>query len=365
MLYIPFLSGIFVMETKMFRLKKQFAQTIIREVGPVLPNDINIMNEKGIIIASTNPERINQFHEAAFKIITEKLNELNVFYEGEYEGCHKGINLPILFQNELIGVIGMTGDVEEISKYGQILKKMTEVMTRDLFLESKRSLREREKAIFLHDLLRGRAKGSTLKQQLDTFGLNYDGPFRVFIFNPTEIGENISFPNTISYTVQDRGVGLSNEPLDALISYFETITEKNSAASFYIGSSCNSISDIPKSNATSKLLYNYLSKRESKRIESFDDHFVEISLWQGGDELNSHFIDDLFGQASQKTIEEAIELIDVYEKCNGSISAMADEMHLHKNTVQYRINKIKDITGRDIRQYGDFFYLKIASTIYK
>ena len=50
----------------------------------------------------------------------------------------------------------------------------------------------------------------------------------------------------------------------------------------------------------------------------------------------------------------------VFSKNNGSIQKCADELFIHKNTLQYRLNKIRDLTGFSPRNYNDFVVLKIA-----
>ena len=73
------------------------------------------MNEQGIIIASTDSARINTFHEGAKRIVDENLEELVVRFNGEFEGTMCGTNFPIVFQGKTIGVIGVTGNYEDIS----------------------------------------------------------------------------------------------------------------------------------------------------------------------------------------------------------------------------------------------------------
>ena len=46
-------------------LSKHSAERIVREINEVLPQKINLMNKKGIIIASTDAARIGEFHGAA------------------------------------------------------------------------------------------------------------------------------------------------------------------------------------------------------------------------------------------------------------------------------------------------------------
>ncbi|MEF3693034.1 MAG: helix-turn-helix domain-containing protein, partial [Acholeplasmataceae bacterium] len=47
-----------------------------------------------------------------------------------------------------------------------------------------------------------------------------------------------------------------------------------------------------------------------------------------------------------------IELLKVFYKENGSIEKTSEKMFIHKNTLQYRLNKITQITTYDPRKLG-------------
>ena len=49
---------------------------------------------------------------------------------------------------------------------------------------------------------------------------------------------------------------------------------------------------------------------------------------------------------------ELIKTLRVYFKCNGNMKKISKEMFMHYNTIVYRIQKIKDITGVDFEN-GD------------
>lgn len=70
-------------------ISKTAAQAIVEEIGNEIHEHINMMDSKGIIIASTNPERIGQVHEGARRVITEKLSELYITEEMETETTKK------------------------------------------------------------------------------------------------------------------------------------------------------------------------------------------------------------------------------------------------------------------------------------
>ncbi|WP_025347105.1 PucR family transcriptional regulator [Nocardia nova] len=44
---------------------------------------------------------------------------------------------------------------------------------------------------------------------------------------------------------------------------------------------------------------------------------------------------------------DLIAVLDAWYRCGGSAAAVAETMHCHRNTVRYRLRKIRDLTGRD------------------
>ena len=58
------------------RLSRKNAENIVKELNTVIDQSVNMMNEHGIIIASTDQERVGQIHEGARKIIEQNLEEL-------------------------------------------------------------------------------------------------------------------------------------------------------------------------------------------------------------------------------------------------------------------------------------------------
>ena len=48
-----------------------------------------------------------------------------------------------------------------------------------------------------------------------------------------------------------------------------------------------------------------------------------------------------------------MKMAETYFACEGSIIKMAEKLYIHKNTVQYKLKKMAEETGRDIRQPSD------------
>ena len=93
-------------------ISKLTAQEIVEEIGREIGEHINLMDETGVIIASTDFKRIGNTHEGARKIIREGLPELYITRDMENEMTKMGINLPLIVDDVVVGVVGIT--VKEI-----------------------------------------------------------------------------------------------------------------------------------------------------------------------------------------------------------------------------------------------------------
>ncbi|MGW5381554.1 PucR family transcriptional regulator [Nocardia sp. NPDC003963] len=64
--------------------------------------------------------------------------------------------------------------------------------------------------------------------------------------------------------------------------------------------------------------------------------------------------------------EDLIAALHAWFRCGGSAAAVAETMHCHRNTVRYRLRKIRDLTGRDTtdpRQSAELYLALEALTL--
>lgn len=344
-------------------LQKNTANRIIKEISTVLNYDINIMNEKGIIIASTNHDRIDCFHEGAYKIIHESLDELLVYHDDEYEGCRKGINLPILMDKTIIGVIGMTGEVDELMKYGHIIKKMTEIMLLDIFYIHQQSIDEQKKMVLLHDIINGTDDTCSTEKQLKKYGFNNDDKFTALIFEPSELFERFVSSGILSANLGDFGAALTQINKEKLHSIISSVSKTDIAARFYISDSQYTVSNLHQlfNNAERVMDYSkHMISLESEHILYYDDYIIDIVISGISSDNKSKCINKIFAGCTESEISSFADFIRSYCYYNGSIKKIADAMYIHKNTVQYKINKIQSRTGLDPRNSEDLFRLMLA-----
>ena len=80
------------------------AQMIADHIMQSIPYNVNIMDQEGRIIASGHKERIGTVHKGALRAL--EMKKPYIVYE-DTRTERKGINLPIEYNQELVGVIGI------------------------------------------------------------------------------------------------------------------------------------------------------------------------------------------------------------------------------------------------------------------
>ncbi|WP_330182530.1 PucR family transcriptional regulator [Nocardia sp. NBC_01503] len=99
----------------------------------------------------------------------------------------------------------------------------------------------------------------------------------------------------------------------------------------------------------------------SVRIADIDTAVGLFTAVPGG--LQRRFAERVLGPVvdyDRKNGAGLLETLEVYLGCDGSWRQAADRMHLHLNTVRYRIGRVEELTGRDLGRIDDRLDLYLA-----
>lgn len=129
------------------KINKVLAQEIANKVMKVIPYNVNIMDEVGLIIGSGEEERINTYHQGAISAIDHG-TIINI-YDSE-GGTKPGVNIPIHFKNKIIGVIGISGDPDIVGPFAELVRVTAELLINQEFLYKERRIKEQMKEEFLY-----------------------------------------------------------------------------------------------------------------------------------------------------------------------------------------------------------------------
>ena len=108
-------------------INKDFAEKFIERVSRYTKFNVNIMDEKGVIIASRDRKRIGQYHEIAHRLITgteEMIDTTGM----SFPNVLPGINMIIMTGGKREGVVGVTGDPQEVRPVALMVKMAFETM---------------------------------------------------------------------------------------------------------------------------------------------------------------------------------------------------------------------------------------------
>ena len=370
-------------------LNQQTAMEIIRRIENVIDFDLNIMDSTGLILASTDTKRINTFHEGAHIIIENGLDELIVDTDGGYAGCRKGVNLPIYFSDEIIGVIGITGHPAETIKYGRILQKMTEMLIREYFETSQQNAAERRQLVFINNFIHGNLDISffDLEKWLEDNLLDPHGPFSVALLKYVDNREIDLSPELLqaNYDVIKRYIRnrlssshiltvysggffiiLSNYSASRLQSSVSRLA--NELESMYqlpilccIGNEYANYLDIPKSYNEANTVFHYFDTKKNG-IFLYSTIVLGFTINQIPIMHRRNLYNNVFRDCSPEEIKIFSDFIIDYFECNGSLNRLAEKLFIHKNTVQYKIQCLYKKTGFNLRVYQDLFILYLAAT---
>lgn len=167
-------------------INSDLAQRIVNSTMSLVNRNVNIMNREGVIIATGHPHRRNTFHKGAKDVIeTGMVIEIYPNQLDQYPGALQGINLPIVLEEQVVGVIGVFGVPDEVRDTGKLVKTITElILERELLQEETRS-RYRLKEQFIDTVLSADAPNSLpkIKRLGKALNINFSLPRSVSVIN--------------------------------------------------------------------------------------------------------------------------------------------------------------------------------------
>lgn len=357
------------------KISSTSAQQIVEEIGKLVRQNINLMDDTGHIIASNNPSRIGHFHPGAYKVITEHLDELYITREMERSDAlvRQGINLPIEVDGQVEGVIGITGLYDEVIRYGQIVKKMAEILVRERMAMDEHRLDQRIRTRFLEEWILG--EGLTNLQNLSergySLGIDISLPRRCVVVSPRRLElymdslEGQEFLERVESVVSAhlpagsmvlRNTGRqililpkrTGEELERLCSRLTEAVSSRLDVQLVCGID-GSAADIHTACLQANRAWRF-AQHAARSIVTFDSLHAELVLDHIPRDRKIDYLHRIFPNCNQAQIREFVRLLEAWFAAEGSLSAAAQTLYIHKNTIQYRLKRLVDISGLDVRR---------------
>ena len=131
-------------------LSPSLAQEIAADTSAVIGFNVLITDDEGTVIGSGDSRRIGSFHEASVEVLRSKeAAEHNASQAQELRGVRPGVTLPLIMDGRAVGTVGITGTPAQVRRFGLVVKRQTEILLRESVSIRSGVLRDR----VLEDLL--------------------------------------------------------------------------------------------------------------------------------------------------------------------------------------------------------------------
>ncbi|MEH6945150.1 CdaR family transcriptional regulator [Bacillus sp. JJ722] len=368
------------------KLYPDLARKIVKEVRQVINDDIIVVDINGYIMASTQVNRIGTFHEGAQRVLRSKQKQ---YFDKEsakvLKGVKEGITIPIMFEGRVIGVIGLTGNPKQVEPIADLIGRMTELIIQESSYTEQVEWKKRGLESYFFEwvnlttvdsefLDRGVLLNIPVHKphiccflQFDMSNMNsmeshwmqrdiLDMFQKIFSKNDDYI---IRWGSGLYLLLKNHNNGYSRSSFVYQLGEFKKHFEYRYKSSLSIG--------IGKTPGTHVINRSYKEAKKALKVSIkrneiifYEDLVIDVILEEVPQEMREEFLESTMRKLLHHS--ELVDTLQCYIKNNQSIKKTASEMHLHINTLHYRLKQIKEITSIDPKETSGIvlFYLSIT-----
>ena len=390
----------------MMTLTTKIVQPFIATLEEALHYKVTITDTNGYIVGSSDPARLNQFHPSAYEILCERqpIESWDIAtdsYVNVPEGVQLGYGERVIYDGECIGLIGLVGAPEEIKQSIKTAQLVLQLMLDRKKASDELKLISKDKKAFLLRLLQGQyGSPEWIKERADTYKIDLSRPRYVLTvqINLEKFDEKSPLElSQIKETMHRAIRSIFFEQEDLLYEYDtgETVLLtagkhsdasqrrrqiEKAAARLYaelreqckvsaligVSEECGDYTGIPLAlrqgrraaeigakTENGEGLYFYSQMRLGRIVASFSP------------EIRPILQRDILSKLLENHADSLLETLFTYFEMNGNVSQTAEKLFIHRNTLQYRFRKIKEITGFDIYHIDDLVQLRLAVLQYR
>ncbi|WP_029590193.1 CdaR family transcriptional regulator [Franconibacter pulveris] len=375
-----------------YHLDARLAQNIVDRTMKIIDCNINVMDGKGRIIGSGDPERIGELHEGALLAISQRrIVDIDDAVTRHLQGVKPGINLPLRLNRNIVGVIGLTGDPGQLRQYGELVCMTAEMMLEQaqLMHMMARDVRLREELVL--NLIRSEQTSPMLSEWAHRLGIDLSQP-RVALVVEIDSGQlGVDTAMTELQQLQTLLTSTEKSPLIAIVSmtqivllkpalnargmwapdeqrqYMHALMEQISARSrlkirLAMGNYFPDAGGIARSYRTASTTVTVgKSNQPQKRIYFYKDLILPLLLDSIKEDWQAKELTRPVARLKQMDSNGLLlRTLKGWYANNLQASLAAKALFIHRNTLEYRMKRISEITGLNLDSFDDRILLYIA-----
>ena len=375
-----------------YLLDEKLAQKIVQRTMDIIDCNINIMDAKGKIIASGDLNRIGEVHDGALLALSQgRIVDINEAVIHSLHGVRPGINLPLRVDGQIVGVIGLTGEPTSLKEFGKLVCMTAEMMLEQARLFNMLAQDTRLKEELVLNLINADTITPSMAEWANRLGVDLSVPRVACIIevDTATLGvekareELQNLQQLLKFPERDNLVAVLSltelvilkpalnsfgrwdvadhlERIQQLISRMNEATRPNvriALGNYFVGE--NSISLSYHTAETSLRIGK--SRLPKQRIYNYQDLILPVLLNQLKDGWQKEELERPIRKLRiMDTNGVLVKTLMAWFENNMQTIATAKALFVHRNTLEYRLNKISDLTGLDLNSTDARFLLYMA-----
>lgn len=348
-------------------MSERLFQSVIHQMSDGVGKVMGVIDENGLIIACSNPSQIGDTKKSVVEMLkytsdaisfngfTYRYMDLSnhpnyiVFVEGTEKSTEDLATILAISLNNLKNYHDDKFDKTSFIK--NVL--LDNVLPGDIYIKS-RELKFSQDVLRVVCLIRVVSNPETISP--------YDIIQNLFPNNNTDYVISINEREIILVRELPKGTDYSEvEKVAALIA--DTLASESLAkVSIGIGSAVESLNELSRSHREAQAAIEVGGIFDTdKSIISYEKLGIGRLIYQLPTTLCEMFINEIFADASIDSLDrDILNTVQCFFENSLNVSETARKMFVHRNTLVYRLDKIKKVTGLDLRLFDDAITFKVA-----
>lgn len=368
------------------------AQEIVTRTMQIIDCNVNVMDATGKIIGSGDPGRLGELHEGALLALSqERIVEIDEAVARHLHGVRPGVNLPMYLDGQIVGVIGLTGNPSEWRQYGELVRMTAEMMLEQARLMQLLAQDSRLREELVLNLIRSDEITPALTDWAQRLGVDLNQPrvAAVIEVNSSQLGVDAAHQElqqlqtllttpergnliaTVSLTelvilkpvhMQAMGWNLEEHRQRVQVLLSRMNEDSQVGVCIALGNYFPGAGGIARSYRTAKTTLQVGKRRMPEQHAYFyEDLMLPVLLdslrhgWQTNELLRP-----LQRLKAQDSHGQLLRTLHAWFTHHTQPSATAQALFIHRNTLEYRLNRIAEVTGLDMGHFDNRLLLYIA-----
>ncbi len=352
-------------------MSNRLFQNIVNQMKDIIGRDIGVIDENGIVIAAGEHSRVGESKQR----IREEFSYASdtVIYDG--------------YTYRYIGLNGKNGNIVYVE--GDDLHASKAVQMLSITLGNIKSLYDEkyDKSSFIKNIILDNILPSDIYVKSNELHFGSDEPRAVIVIKfqgssniaPYEIIESLVKDKNKDYVIsiseQDivivKEVGY-NTDADELEDYAHGLLKSASeeySAKLLIGVSSvvSSLKDLARAYKEARISLEVGKVFDiEKPIMCYEKLGIGRLIYQLPTTLCDIFLDEVFKKGGLETLDrETLMTVQSFFENNLNVSETSRKLFVHRNTLVYRLEKIRKLTGLDLREFDHAVTFKVALMVKK